>query len=108
MMQNMDTKESEKIIVHVEARLEKLLTKFLAQTREDIKSMLAGLEQGDYESIRIFGHRMKGTGGSIGLGAITDLGRSLDQAAKDQNSEDIRMLLGEFSTHLECLEVVYQ
>ncbi len=107
-MQNMDTKQSEKFIVHVEPRLEKILTIFLAKRREDITSMLAVLEQGDYETIQIFGHRMKGTGGSIGLDAITDIGKSLEQAAKDQNSEDIRMLLDEFSTYLERLEVVYQ
>ncbi len=108
MIQNMDTKQSEKIIAIVEARLEKILPNFLAKRREDIKSMLAVLEQGEYETIRIFGHRMKGTGGSFGLDAITDIGKSLEQAAKNQNFEDIRMLLGEFSTYLERLEVVYQ
>ncbi len=108
MIQNMDTKESEKVIALVEARLEKILPNFLAKRREDITSMLAVLEQGDYETIQIFGHRMKGTGGSIGLDAITDIGRSLEEAANNHTSENIRMLLGEFANYLERLEIVYQ
>ena len=108
MMQSSDTEQSEKIIVRVEARLEKILPNFLAKRREDIKSMLEVLEQGDYETIRVFGHRMKGTGGGFGLDAITDLGESLEQAAKKPDTEDIRMLLGRFSTYLERLEVVYE
>ncbi len=108
MMRNLDTKQSEKIIALVEARLEKILPNFLAKRREDIKSMPAVLEQGDYETIRIFGHRMKGTGGSFGLDAITDIGKSLEQAAKNQDSEGIRKLLGRFSTYLERVEIVYE
>ncbi len=66
------------------------------------------LAQGDYETIRIFGHRMKGTGGAYGLDAITDIGRALEEVAKNQNSEEIRELLSSFLDYVERVEVVYE
>jgi len=41
-----------------------------------------------------------------GLDAITDIGSSLEQSAKEQDSEQIRKLVGDLSTYLERLEVV--
>jgi len=94
--------------LHVDAYLERILPDFLARRHEDIKSMLEVLEQGDHETIRIFGHRMKGTGGAYGLDAITDIGRSLEQAAKNQDSEGMRELLSSFLDYLERVVVVYE
>ncbi len=108
MKQNSDTIPRGKIILHVEAHLAKILPGFLARRHEDMKSMGEVLAQGDYETIRIFGHRMKGTGGAYGLDAITDIGQSLEQAAKNQNSEEMRELLGSFLAYLDCVEIVYE
>ena len=44
--------------------------------------MSRGLEAGDYEGVRESGHQLKGAGSSYGFDAITDIGRSLEQAAK--------------------------
>ncbi len=107
-MQNKDTKGSKKLIVPVEARFGTILPDFLATGLEDLKSMVMVLEQGDYETIRIFGHGMKGTGGIFGLDPITDMGNSLEKAANNKNSEEIGTLLRDFLTYLEQLEVVYQ
>jgi len=108
MMQHSDVKQGEKIIVQVDAELEDIIPVFLENRYKDIKSMLESLKQSDYESIQILGHNMKGAGGGYGFDAITDIGKSLEQAAKDKNSEKIRKLVGELSTHIERVEVVYE
>lgn len=108
MMQLSNARQSDKIIVQVDPELEDIIPVFLENRYKDIKSMLESLKQSDYESIRILGHIMKGAGGGYGFDAITDIGHSLEQAAKDKNSEKIRKLVGELSTYLECVEVVYE
>lgn len=108
MTQNSNMKQGEKIIVHVDAELEDLIPGFLENRHKDIKSMLEALEQGDYETIQVMSHRIKGAGGSYGFDAITDIGRSIEQAAKSRESEVIRKWVDQLSNYLQCVEVVYK
>lgn len=106
-MKNNNSNQGEKIIVHVDTDLEDLIPGFLENRRNDVKSMLEALNQGDYETIRILGHSMKGSGGGYGFDAITDIGASLEQSAKGKNPEEIRKRVDELSTYLEHVEVRY-
>ncbi|MBI5874368.1 MAG: Hpt domain-containing protein [Deltaproteobacteria bacterium] len=107
-MKNSNSNQGEKIVVHVDADLEDLIPGFLENRQKDIKSMLETLKQGDYETIRILGHSMKGAGGGYGFDAITEIGASLEQSAKDKNAEEIRKKIDELSTYLEHVEVRYE
>ena len=108
MIQNGDAKQGEKTVVRVDAELEDIVPVFLENRYGDIKAMSVALEQSDYEAILILGHTMKGAGGGYGFDAITDMGQSLEQAAKIKDSEEIRKLVEELSTYLERVEVVYE
>ena len=99
---------NEKITVKVDSDLEDLMPGYLQNRHGDIGKIQKALEQNDYESIRVLGHTMKGTGGGYGFDSITDIGRSIEQSAKDKNPEDIRKLIHELSSYLERVEVVYQ
>jgi HPt (histidine-containing phosphotransfer) domain-containing protein len=104
MMQN----KSEKIIVHVDADLEELVPGFLQNRHEDVKTILNALEKGDYETIRIAGHSMKGSGGGYGFDAITDIGHSIEEAALGKNSEEIRKWVNKLSSYLDSVEIIYK
>ncbi len=96
-----------KVIANVDSDLEELIPGFLENRWEDTRTIKAGLEQGDFETIRILGHDMKGTGAGYGFSPITDIGACLEQAAKDQNQEEVRRLVGDLTSYLERVEVVY-
>ena len=108
MIQKGDAKQSECLIVHIDDELEDIVPGFLENRRDDVTALLKALEQSDYETIRILGHTMKGTGGGYGFDAITDIGQSLEQAAKNKDAEDIRKLVVELSAYLGRVEVVYE
>ena len=108
MTQDSNKKQGEKIIVYVDAELEDLIPGFLENRQEDIRSIREALEKDDYETIRTLGHSMKGSGGGYGFDAITDIGRSLEMAAKERNAEEIRKRVGELLHYLEHVEVVYE
>ncbi len=99
---------NEKIIVRVDAELAEIVPRFLENRRKDVQSILKGLVEGDYEAIRVLGHSMKGSGGGFGFDAISEIGQSLEQAARNQDSEEIRKWVNELSTYLERVEVVYE
>jgi HPt (histidine-containing phosphotransfer) domain-containing protein len=100
-------KQEEKIIVHVDPEIADLIPGFLENRRKDTQTMGDALTQGDFETIMFLGHSMKGAGGSYGFDAITDIGKSLEQAAKDKDAEGIERSLQELSVYLDRLEVVY-
>ncbi len=106
-MEEADAEGREKIIVQVDPDLEELIPGFLENRRKDVLSIDGALKAGDYETIRILGHSMKGSGGGYGLATITDFGALLEQAAKERDPVEIARLLGRLSDYLQRVEVVY-
>ena len=97
----------EKIVVHVDADLEDLIPGYLQNRRQDVGAILQALENQDFETIRILGHTMKGTGGGYGFDAITEMGRALETAAKDKNAQAIQQGTAALLNYLQAVEVVF-
>jgi len=94
--------------VRVDADLQELIPGYLENRHTDVKAMLEALEQGDYETIRVLGHSMKGSGGGYGFDAITEIGSALERAAKAGDAEAIRQGVGTLQTYLQHVQVVYE
>ncbi len=88
-------------IVYVDSDLREIIPGFLDHRRGDITTMDGAVEEGDFETIRVLGHDMKGSGGGYGFDGITDIGQSLEQAAKDQDQTGIRKLVQELANYVE-------
>ena len=99
--------KEEKIIVHVDADLEPIMPRFFELRCEDIEAINRNIEKGDYETIIRIGHSMKGAGGGYGFDYISEIGKAIEMAAKENNTEDIRRWVDELSIYLEKVEVVY-
>jgi HPt (histidine-containing phosphotransfer) domain-containing protein len=108
MTQQSALRQDGKIIVHVDPDIADLIPGFLENRHKDIKTMGEALAQGDFDAIRLLGHSMKGAGGSYGFDAITDIGKSLEQAAKDKDAEGIQRSVQELAIYLDQVEVVYE
>ncbi|MCG9968857.1 Hpt domain-containing protein [Pelotomaculum terephthalicicum JT] len=103
----MNNEFNKKIIVRVDKDLAEIIPVFLENRQKDCKSIKEALEKGDYETIRILGHSMKGVGGGYGFDAVTDLGASIEQAAKNKDAAEINNLIDELMTYLDRVEVVF-
>ncbi|MEO9135433.1 MAG: PAS domain S-box protein, partial [Casimicrobiaceae bacterium] len=80
-----------------------LVPRFLRNRRRDVDAIAAALEQADYESVRVLGHNMKGSGAGYGFNRITEIGASLEQAAKRHAPEEIRAGAAELVRYLDGL-----
>jgi HPt (histidine-containing phosphotransfer) domain-containing protein len=107
MKENTDEKNCEKIIVHINPGLKELIPEYIENRYEDIKSITNALKNSDYTIIQILGHGMRGSGAGYGFNTISDIGRALEQAAKNKNSEEIKKRLSELKIFLERVEIVY-
>lgn len=99
---------SGKIIVRGDPEIEEIIPVFLQNRHEDVESLSKALEDRDFEIIQTLGHSMKGSGGGSGFHAISEIGSTLEQAARDQSSGRVRRLVEELTSYLHRVEVVYE
>jgi len=100
--------DAEAIVIHADKDLEDLIPEFLDNRRSDVGSIHGALANGDYETIRVLGHSMKGSGGGYGFDDITTIGAALEQAAKRQDRDAINEGLEQLAHYLDKVKVVYE
>ena len=97
-----------RIVVRIDEDLEELIPGYLDNRRRDLQVMEQALSSEDYETVRTLGHQMKGSGGGYGFDMITEVGKSLEIAARENNAQQIQEWLAELAVLLEMVEVVYE
>jgi PAS domain S-box-containing protein len=95
------------ILVRAEPKLADLIPVFLQNCRKNAITMLDALDRGDFETVEILGHGMRGAGGSYGFQAITDIGAALEQAAESADTDASRKWVGELSRYLDRVEIIF-
>ena len=100
--------DADAIVVQVDKDLEDLIPEFLDNRRSDVESMRSAVANDDYETVRVLGHSMKGSGGGYGFDDITEIGGALEQAAKRKDNKAIGDELGKLASYLARIEVVYE
>jgi len=96
----------EPILVRANPKFADLIPVFLRNRRQNVIAMQDALDQGDFETVAMMGHGMRGAGGSYGFQAITDIGTALEQAAESADSEASRKWVGELSSYLDRVEII--
>jgi len=97
----------EKIIVHVDPDLEDIVPRFMELRHEDVQVIDAALAAGDFMALSRIGHSMKGAGAGYGFDYITELGRSVEEAAKAQDAGGVRTYAAQLVSYLARVEVVF-
>ena len=95
------------ILVRAEPKFADLIPVFLQNCRKNVIAMLDALDRGDFETVEILGHGMRGAGGSYGFQAITDIGAALEQAAESADTYASRKWVDELSRYLDRVEIIF-
>ncbi len=95
------------IVVEVDQFLADIVPLFLESRRAEIPTLQTALADGDFETLRRLGHDLKGTGGGYGFDAVTDIGRSLEEAAIAQRTPDVEAAIDALVRFLDRVKVVY-
>jgi signal transduction histidine kinase/BarA-like signal transduction histidine kinase len=78
-----------------------LVPQYLDGRVNDLRRLSDALSGKDYETIRIIGHNMKGTGASFGFPQLTVAGALIEAAAKDRDDAGIRLSIGDMQKAIE-------
>ncbi|VAX19244.1 hypothetical protein MNBD_NITROSPINAE03-268, partial [hydrothermal vent metagenome] len=100
--------ENEKIIVHVDPDLEDIVPDFLLHLAEDLQLILEALDKNDFETTRVLGHSMKGSGGGYGFDAVTEMGKDIENAAGAGDAKTIRNKVSEIKNYLQRVEIIFE
>ena len=72
----------EKLSVHVPRGLTgQLVTEYRDRCRKSVVDLRAALDRADFEYLRVFGHRLKGTGGAYGFSGLMEIGAYIENRA---------------------------
>ncbi len=97
----------DRIIAHVDPDLEELIPGFLENRRKDVDKLRAALAAGDFATVRLTGHSMKGAGGGYGFQPITDIGAAIERAALAGDVAAASAGIDDLAGYLARVEVVF-
>ena len=94
------SEEKKEIVVVVDSRLEKLISKFIGYQRTDFAAVKIAFDQRDYEELQRLGHRIKGACGGYGFYELGQLANQLETAAGLQDLAAIQKCIGSMQDQL--------
>lgn len=97
---------STRISVRPPAGIEEAIPLFLESTREDLQALSRFLNAQDYSRIRFIGHDLKGSGGGYGFDPISEIGKSIEEAAKRSDSGEISRQIAVLTDYLDRVDVI--
>ncbi|MFQ5863997.1 MAG: Hpt domain-containing protein [bacterium] len=98
----------EDVVVYVDSDLEDLIPGFLKNRYGDVEVIKKLLKEEDLAEIQRLGHSMKGSGGGYGFDEISEIGKGIEEAAKNCNTQEIEKLNNILAGYLSSVKVVYQ
>jgi len=98
---------TDRLIVQIDRDFEDIAPIFLANRHKDVQTLRRALADGDFVTIQMLGHRMKGDGGGYGFHRISEIGAAMEQAAEQQDIPASGQQLAQLEEFLARVEVVY-
>lgn len=83
----------------------RLIGKYLDNRKDDIVKLQRALADSDFETIRVTGHNLYGSGSAYGLDDISWFGASIEEAANASDGPQIERLIREMTDFLHKLRV---
>ena len=94
--------------VRLDESLRELAPGYLENRRHDLPRLATALTGGDWETIRVIGHNVKGTGAGYGFDEISRIGAALEAAAKAHDAAEIGARVDELTRYLNGVVIDFQ
>ncbi len=98
---------NEKITIYIDDEdILELIPDYLESRREELPLLRDAVSQGDFETLRGYGHKLKGSGGGYGLDRISEIGARLESFTKASDMKSIVTVIDELDDFINRVEVV--
>lgn len=86
---------------NIPEELKDIIPAYLERRKEDTAQLNELMAKKDFEGIMRIAHKLKGNGSSFGFDHITELGDKMNQAAKSENTEEVRKIIQDFENEIQ-------
>ncbi|MDR4469474.1 MAG: Hpt domain-containing protein [Nitrospira sp.] len=108
MMPPSHPNSNDRVTVEISRDLEEIVPIFLKNRAHDLRTIWDALTRQDFGTIQNVGHRLKGDGGGYGFNRITEIGASMEQAAKQKDYSLTEQQILHLEEFLKRVDVVYR
>ena len=84
----------------------RMVADYIGRCRAELPALHTALDGSDFEHMRIYGHRLRGTGGAYGFPALTEIGGSIEQAGRARDEARLRKEIATLEAFLCRVDVV--
>jgi HPt (histidine-containing phosphotransfer) domain-containing protein len=99
--------QTEKISVHAPPGIPaSMVTAYVTRGLAVLPDALAALDRLDFNYLRIYGHRLKGSGSGYGLPRVTEIGSVIEQAARREDAAQLEQRIAGLEAYLNSLEIL--
>ena len=98
---------SDKIRVEIDKELEDLIPTYLSNLEKNMQKIAAAAAAGNQDEVRSLGHNMKGSGGGYGFQQVSEIGKSIEEAAKAGDLDAIPAKIKELKHYLTTIDINY-
>jgi CheY-like chemotaxis protein len=95
------------ICVEIDAFLQDLIPEYLATTRNEISILKSALDKGDFETMQVLGHRMRGVGGSYGFEGLSRIGQGIEEHSQLRNPVKLKHLILELQEYINNIQIQF-
>ena len=74
---------------------------YINHTFTELKSIKENINSITFDSLRTFGHNIKGSGGMYGFDKVTNIGLQIENAAKENDLDSIKLSLSDLGDFLK-------
>lgn len=99
---------AEPIYLSPDPEIRELVPSYLNNRKNDIETITALLQSGDYGAIVDLGHKMKGSGGLFGIKEIGRAGTIIERAALERDFAILEATVRELKDYLSRVELVME
>jgi HPt (histidine-containing phosphotransfer) domain-containing protein len=97
---------SNRILIQVPDGLPaQMVVAYIDRCRVNLSALKDALHRSDYEHARVFGHRLKGTGGGYGIPVLTEMGGAMERAAIQKHNNELEAQTAAIEDYIGRIEV---
>jgi PAS domain S-box-containing protein len=91
----------------IDPDLEDLIPDYVANRRKEVLDLIAALERKDFNHIQAVGHKLRGSAGSYGFEALSEVGKVLEERGHVSDAVSVKRALNEYQQYLKRMKISY-
>ena len=103
-----DSRSAEPVVSSLpteDPEIRQIVSDFLVRLREKVRAMSQAYSVQDFSTLRELAHWLKGSGGTVGFGCLTEAARGLESASKSEQLADAKQSLEEIEDLVRRIEL---